>query len=292
MTLDPREKRSLRTSKLDVECLGERIAPAVYQTGIAHQLALKLGSQSQLETLLKEFEQNGDKAHIIVGKKMSLGMHFITSSINHKAPVKPVPVFPVVPPGPVNEPFGAVSLNLIKAPVRPVPVVPVVPTGPVNQPFGALSLKIGNGPVKPVQNPPSPANPPVNQPYSLVTLASPNSGTPANSGALPDNVSAALNTIYQQYENDPATFSGVAPSTDGANLVVVNGNEVGIQVRDSSPAEFQSLTAMLNSAGMTISSSSATYGLVVGMLPISELLAVAQFSQAISVTPEYSATVN
>ena len=59
------------------------------------------------------------------------------------------------------------------------------------------------------------------------------------------------------------------------------------EVWDRDAAEYQSLTAMLNSAGMTFSSSSAAYGTVVGMLPIAELLTVAQFSQSVSISPQY-----
>ena len=43
----------------------------------------------------------------------------------------------------------------------------------------------------------------------------------------------------------------------------------------------------LQGAGMQITTSSATYGLVVGMLPIAQLPAVAASADASSVTPQF-----
>ncbi len=68
--------------------------------------------------------------------------------------------------------------------------------------------------------------------------------------------------------------------------MLIEGDQVGIQVQDGNPAEFQTLLTELTQAGMNVSLSSATYGTVIGMLPISDLLAVSQLSQTISITPE------
>jgi hypothetical protein len=197
MNFNRRDKRSLKTSHLDVECLGERIAPAVYQSGPMHQLAL---SRNQLQTLVNELNQIGDNVHlnrlgIIVGNKMSLGLHLITISappvpvdsglpvkiaygavslnlFKVKGPVKPITVTPLpTNPPPPNIPFSAVALNSGKLPVKPITVTPVVPHQPVNIPFGAVSLNIAKPPVKPVPVTPVPHNSPVNEPFSLVTVA-------------------------------------------------------------------------------------------------------------------------
>jgi hypothetical protein len=270
MTSNQRHKRSSRTSKLDLECLGERIAPAVYQSGILgdlHHRAARRGWQSELQTLLRVNQQNAEKIGRIHGhgtitwNPFTLQNRSVTASIIVRGPVKRVPVVPIGSHRPVVLPFGGVFLNIISLPVKPRPNPP---------------------------NLPNPPGPPVVTPFSLTNLASPNARPSSNSGGLPENVSTALNTIYQEYEKDPASFNGASSSTDGANLVVVNGDEVGIQVHDSNQAEFQRLTAALTSVGMSLSSSSATYGTVVGMLPISELLTVAQFSQSVSINPEYS----
>jgi hypothetical protein len=147
----------------------------------------------------------------------------------------------------------------------------------------------GKGPSKTGPVHPTPL-PPFQPPITVITPFLPNGGPSANSGGYPANVATSLITVYQQYQRDPTAFSDGIPPTDEADLIV-HGDMVGIQVHDSNPAEFQSLTATLVSAGMTISSESATYGTIVGMLPINELLAVAESSQSISITPQYAPTL-
>jgi hypothetical protein len=93
--------------------------------------------------------------------------------------------------------------------------------------------------------------------------------------SLPANAAPVLSVIYDAYTQDPTNFLANLPSTDLANKVVIQGSNVGIQVRDNNPADFATLVSQLQAAGMQISSSSATYGLVVGMLPIAQLPAVA-----------------
>jgi hypothetical protein len=94
-----------------------------------------------------------------------------------------------------------------------------------------------------------------------------------------------LNVIYNAYEQDPSSFPANLPSTDGALKVIIQGSNVGIQVQDSNPADFAAMLSSLQSDGMQIQTSSAAYGMVVGMLPIAELPAVAQLTDAPSVTP-------
>ncbi len=102
---------------------------------------------------------------------------------------------------------------------------------------------------------------------------------------LPGNVAASLNVIYNAYEQNPAGFPANLPSTDGANLVLIQGNNVGIQVQDGNPSDFGTLMTELQSAGMQITTSSAQYGTIVGMLPISDLPTVGHLPEAPSVTP-------
>jgi len=102
---------------------------------------------------------------------------------------------------------------------------------------------------------------------------------------LPGNVAASLNVIYNAYEQDPAGFPANVPSTDGANLVQIQGSSVGIQVHDGNPGDFSTLLTELQNAGMQVTTSSAQYGLIVGMLPISDLPTVAHLPEAPGVTP-------
>ena len=110
--------------------------------------------------------------------------------------------------------------------------------------------------------------------------------TTANSQAsLPANVSETLDVIYNTYEQNPSTFPAGIPTTNGANLVVVQGSNVGIQVKDATPGDLSTLQSELQTAGMQITDSSATYGTVVGMVPVSDLPAVAALSDVTSVAP-------
>jgi hypothetical protein len=111
--------------------------------------------------------------------------------------------------------------------------------------------------------------------------------TSTTTTTLPANVSPALATIYAAYEADPSDFPADIPVTNGATLVQIQGTSVGISVKDSNPADFNTLVTALQSAGMQITDSSATYGLVVGFLPVAQLPTVAALSDAPSVAPLY-----
>jgi hypothetical protein len=110
--------------------------------------------------------------------------------------------------------------------------------------------------------------------------------------SLPPNVSQILDTIYNAYEQNPGGFPANLPATGGANLVVIQGANVGIQVHDSNPADFATLLTELQTAGMQVTISSAQDGTIVGMLPISQLPAVADLPGAPSVTPLFRPTLN
>ncbi len=103
---------------------------------------------------------------------------------------------------------------------------------------------------------------------------------------LPSNVSQTLDVIYNAYVQNPGGFPANVPATDGANLVVVEGNSVGIQVHDGNPADFQGLLTDLQSDGMQVTISSAQYGTIDGLLPIAQLPAVAALSQMAAIGPE------
>jgi hypothetical protein len=117
------------------------------------------------------------------------------------------------------------------------------------------------------------------------------SPTPGSQFSLPANASQTLDVIYDAYVQNPGDFPANLPATDGANLVVIQGSNVGIQVHDSNPADFATLVSDLQGAGMQIQSTSASYGTVVGMVPIAQLPAVAGLSEAPSVTPLFQSSL-
>ena len=119
-------------------------------------------------------------------------------------------------------------------------------------------------------------------------------GTTTDTGSqssLPANVAQTLDVIYNAYVASPGGFRANLPSTNGANLVVIQGSNVGIQVHDGNPADFNSLLTEVHNDGMQVTISSAQYGTIVGMLPISQLPAVASLPQMPSITPEMTPIV-
>ena len=114
---------------------------------------------------------------------------------------------------------------------------------------------------------------------------------PGSRTSLPPNVSQTLDVVYDAYEQNPGGFPANLPATSGANLVVIQGTDVGIQVHDSNPAEFAKLLTDLKNAGMQVTIASAQYGTVVGTLPVSHLPAVAELPEVLSLAPLYRPTL-
>jgi hypothetical protein len=170
--------------------------------------------------------------------------------------------------------------TIINSPSPSAPTAPPIVSAPVNPP---LSPPIVARPGKPI---PIIVTAPVTFTANAAT-ASQSTGT-TNSGtqsSLPANVSQTLDVIYNAYEQDPSGFPSNIPTTNNANLVMVQGSNVGIQVKDSNPANFNTLLSELEGAGMQVTASSAQSGLVVGLLPVAQLPTVAAFSDAPSVAP-------
>jgi hypothetical protein len=117
-------------------------------------------------------------------------------------------------------------------------------------------------------------------PTSPGTTTTTGSGT-TSPGTLPANVSAALQSLYQEYES--AGGSSFTPSLSSDKLLLISGDSVGVDLQMSSSGNFSTFLSQLQSDGLTVSASSATYGQVDGMVPISDLPAIAQV--AASVTP-------
>jgi hypothetical protein len=101
-------------------------------------------------------------------------------------------------------------------------------------------------------------------------------------GSLSANVSAALQSLYQEYES-AGSGSSFTPSLPSDKLLQISGDSVGVDLQMSSSGNFSSFLSQLQSDGMTVSTSSATYGQVDGMVPISDLPTISQV--AASVTP-------
>ena len=263
MTSDRRNKRSSREIKLNLESLGERIAPAVYHPGF---VSLNLVVQHH-----KPHHNREIKVDRFETTKTSNSLVVSTNPV-----LLPMDKPTIVTTTPTNNRGPVVSTNLV---LLPMDKPPIVSTTSSNNNGQAGST--------------SPVTLPMDKPTIVTTTPTDNSGpvVPSEKVSLPmdkpsivgENVAQSLVAIYNQYEQDPAAFTGSTSPTSG---VLVQGDQVGIQVHYSNPAEFQDLLTELTNAGMNITLSSPTYGLALGLLPISELLTVAQFSQNLSINPE------
>jgi hypothetical protein len=117
------------------------------------------------------------------------------------------------------------------------------------------------------------------------------SGTSSGSGSttttpLPANASALLDTVYEEYLN------GDLPTTASPGQVEIQGTNVGIEIRSSSPSNFSATVAAAESLGLQVTTVSDAYDTVVGFLPIAQLPAAAQLSGAPSITPLLYPTSN
>jgi hypothetical protein len=180
----------------------------------------------------------------------------------------------------------------------------------INTPYATPMFVIKGQPPTPPSH-----NPTINNPYATaaatpvvaspitttapVTVSTgPTTGTQSGGSSdtstpssLPPNASPTLAAIYDAYTQDPTNFLADIQSMGVAGKVVIQGSNVGIQVHDNNPADFATLVSQLQADGMQIVSSSATYGLVEGMLPIAQLPAVAGLPEVPGVAPMFQPQV-
>ncbi len=159
---------------------------------------------------------------------------------------------------------------------------PATATPVVGQPASTTS---GNALKAPTMN--DPILPQSTQSSNATSAVSGASATSATNPA-PANLSQQLQTIYNEYQAQQGdkTFSSSL-----SNVIQIQGTNVGVDVKMSS-GDFNSYMQDLQTAGMQVTSFSSTYGIVEGMLPISQLPAVATNAQTLSVSPIYLPRTN
>jgi hypothetical protein len=121
--------------------------------------------------------------------------------------------------------------------------------------------------------------------------AAPRPTIPTSPGPLPANVGQGLQTIYQEYQTFQSAGGTGTFTSSQANLIVINGTNVGVEAH-SNGGDFNAFVAALKSDGLQILASDATYGIVEGMLPITELPTIAVLPQTLSITPMYKPMLN
>jgi hypothetical protein len=127
-----------------------------------------------------------------------------------------------------------------------------------------------------------PTSPVATTPIGTGTTTTTTGSNTTSPGPLPANVSAALQSLYQEFEGSGGG-SSFTPSQPSDNLLQISGTSVMVNLQMGSGGNFSTFLSQVQSDGLTVSISSATYGQVDGMLPISDLPAIAQV--AASVTP-------
>jgi hypothetical protein len=105
----------------------------------------------------------------------------------------------------------------------------------------------------------------------------------AVSNPLPINVAAALQSLYAEYQK--AGSGEFTPSQPSDKMLQISGTSVAVDLKIGSGADLNTVLSQLKSDGMQVSSSSSTYGLIDGMLPISQLPAAAQIASSVNPTP-------
>jgi hypothetical protein len=155
---------------------------------------------------------------------------------------------------------------------------PVAVTAKVSTPVAAAAASTGSSAATPsaaVATPVKGSSGPIG---TIPTL--PTGGSSTLPVTLPSNVSAQLQMLYNAYES--AGGGSTAPSEPGLQI---SGSSVEVSIKVSPGTAFDTALADLQKDGMQVSSSSSTYNLIDGMLPISELPAAAQVAAGVVAAP-------
>jgi hypothetical protein len=99
-------------------------------------------------------------------------------------------------------------------------------------------------------------------------------GSPA---AVPANLSAALRSLFREYE-DWGGGSRFAPSLPGRRPLQIRGSRVAVRIKVAFPSVLGAYLRELRADGLQILRTMPAYGMAEGMLPIGKLPAVAQLA--------------
>jgi hypothetical protein len=96
------------------------------------------------------------------------------------------------------------------------------------------------------------------------------------------NVSQDLNMVYNAFAGNTATAEQLASQYP---MLYFQGNSVSVMVKGK--GDFNTLLRDLRSAGMTITTSSSFYNIVIGYLPITALPTAAKLPETGNISPNY-----
>ncbi len=281
MTSRPTEKRTLRKCEPSLESLSTRIAPAGFHAGSLFVAGMGghfdvgggtggkhhggNGSDAP-QFLVRTHDKTGLANYIIRGGK---GYHWQFGSNHHAQPFLNLVVSNVSPGTTTDQVANSFPSN---------PATDSTPS------VTATNLTVSNVTTPTLLVPPRPLiNPPAPTP-TLVVVPRPLINPPAPTG-LPPTVDQSLATLYQEYElwaKSPDQGAFTPTSTNGLTIV---GNNVGIEIYGHNENDFGDLIADAEGMGMQVNPQGTAGEIVEAMLPISQLLAVAELFQGDSILP-------
>ena len=127
----------------------------------------------------------------------------------------------------------------------------------------------------------------VSTPAAFVSTPSSPVAKTAATGTPMVNASQDLNALYNAFQSAGGNVTAVSAQFPSFRF---EGNSVSVVVKGQ--GNFNTLLAQLQTSGMTISTSSASYDLVVGYVPIASLPTIAAIPQTASLSPNYKPALN
>jgi hypothetical protein len=267
MTTLRSDRRTRRSAMFNLEYLDDRIVPS--SVGAEAHAAFASAHVKAAEKAAVTLERHDAKLEKIEANhaaklaKTDVAVHHVPGGPT------PRPTTPIVITG-GGSPESSSSASLAAAPA----VAVTMNTATLSSTATPASLTL-----------PTTATPAVTtSTQSATTSTSSNSGS---SSTLPPNLSAQLQSLYTQYESFESSGGSGTFSPTGVNGLVISGTNVGINFQTSDSADFNTLLTQLQSDGLQVTSDSAAYGIIDGMVSIAQLPAVAQISSTASVTPMF-----
>jgi large repetitive protein len=120
------------------------------------------------------------------------------------------------------------------------------------------------------------------------TTTGSSSSTQPSPGPLSANVAASLQSLYVEYESAITAKNVFTPSLPSDKQLQISGDNVVVNLQVGSSTNFSTALSQLEADGMQVTTSSSTYGLIDGTLPIAELPAASQIVASVAAAPPLS----
>jgi hypothetical protein len=255
---------------LILELLDERIVPSGVGGAPIHHAAL--AEHSAIHAAV-----HVTKVHPAVHPKIPHHTRVHLARVHHKHQNRIVPALQISGTSAFSRStavIGTTSAATVAIPTAsaiPTPVVSATGIGPAQVPAVATPLVATS-----IASTSTTARAPVPNPAATSNPADIQNGPLAKAGQ-------DLITIYEEFvqQGGSATFT-----SSEAGRVRIVGTSVGVEIH-SAGGNFGNLVSAMTGLGMQVQAKDATYGIIEGLLPIGQLVAAAQNSQTVSLSPIY-----